>query len=67
VGHEEAINDTITMIKATGFSIKVEDNLLDYLSCNIIFDDQRKKAWLGQPHLIKNLEKKFGDLVAGLQ
>jgi hypothetical protein len=67
VGHEEAINDTIAKMKASGFSVKVEDNLSDYLSCNIAFDAQRKKAWLGQPHLIKNLERKFGELVAGMQ
>ena len=26
----------------------------------------RTKAWLGQPHLIKKLKKKFGDLVKHL-
>jgi hypothetical protein len=67
VGHEEAINDTIAQMKTKGFGVKVEDNLSDYLSCNIAFNDQKTKAWLGQPHLIKNLEKKFGELVTGLQ
>jgi hypothetical protein len=36
----------------------------DYLSCNIILDKDNKKEWLGQPHLTKNLENKFGQLVA---
>jgi hypothetical protein len=66
-GHEEAIDDTITKIKAAGFSVKVEDDLKDYLSCNIAFNKQQKKAWLGQSHLIKNLVKKFGELVTGMQ
>ena len=47
--------------------MKVEDDLSNYLSCKIIFDKEKKKAWLGQPHLIKNLETKFGASVNGLQ
>jgi hypothetical protein len=45
----------------------VEDSLADYLSCNILFDKDKTKAWLGQPHLIKKLEKRFGEAVASLQ
>ena len=37
--------------------------LQDYLSCEIKFSDDKKRVWLGQPHLIKNLENKFGGLV----
>jgi hypothetical protein len=66
-GHKDAIVDMIQQLKVSGFDIKVEDNLMDYLSCNIIFDKGKMKAWLGQPHLIKNLEKKFGELIANLQ
>ena len=66
-GHKEAINETIDQLIQSGFGVKVEDNLMDYLSCNIVFDKDKKKAWLGQPHLIKNLEQKFGELVANLQ
>ncbi len=65
-GHK-VIDDTITKIKAAGFSVKVEDGLKDYLSCNIAFNKQQKKAWLGQSHLIKNLVQKFGELVTGMQ
>jgi hypothetical protein len=66
-GHEAAIEQTIKQLKESGFGVKVEDNLNDYLSCNIVFDKLKTKAWLGQPHLIKNLEQKFGELVASLQ
>jgi hypothetical protein len=66
-GHEAAIDETISQLKASGFGIKVEDNLTDYLSCNIVFDKKKTKAWLGQPHLIKNLDEKFGKLVDNLQ
>ena len=47
--------------------LKVFDKLTDYLSCEIVLSEDRKKAWIGQPHLISNLEKKFGDKVKNLR
>ncbi len=41
--------------------------LEDYLSCEIIFLKGGHSACLGQPHLIKKLEKKFGDPVKKLR
>ena len=35
----------------------------DYLSCKIKISNNKKCTWLGQPHLIKNLEHKFGGLI----
>lgn len=67
VGHEAAINDTIKKIVASGFEVKVEESLADYLSCNILSNKDKTRAWLGQPHLIKSLEKKFVDAVTSLQ
>jgi hypothetical protein len=67
VGHEEAINEIIELIKKHGLKIKVQDKLTDYLSCNILFNQNNKSiAWLGQPHLIKNIERKFGSSVETL-
>ena len=43
------------------------DGLQDYLSCEIKISDNKKHAWLGQPHLIKNLESNFGRLVNKVQ
>ena len=43
------------------------DKLTDYLSCEIVLSEDRKKAWIGQPHLISNLDKKFGDKVKNLR
>jgi hypothetical protein len=59
----------MTKIIVNGFDVKVEDNLTDYLSCNILllFNKNKTKAWLGQPHLIKNLEKKYGKAVKSVQ
>jgi hypothetical protein len=61
-GDEPALDDSIIGLRKY-FKIKVVDDLRDYLSCEIIFNADKSKAWLGQPHLIKNLENKFGDLV----
>ncbi len=35
VGNPEAIEDTIEQLKKNGFVVKVEDDLKDYLSCEI--------------------------------
>ena len=66
VGHKKAVDRTITQLREEGLVLKVEDNLHDYLSCDICFPQDRKRAWLGQPHLISNLAKTFGDEVKGL-
>ena len=36
----------------------------DYLDVQIVQSDDCKKAWLGQPTIIKSLEKQFGEKVA---
>jgi hypothetical protein len=65
-GDESALDDSIIGLRKH-FKIKVVDDLTDYLSCEIRFNKDKTKAWLGQPHLVKNLEKKFGDLVKSSQ
>ena len=64
VGDTEGINHLCERLQqetdtVEAFSITTEDNTSDYLSCEVVFSDDRKKAWLGQPHLIKNLMSKF--------
>jgi hypothetical protein len=36
----------------------VDKDLTNYLSCQIVFSEE-KQAWIGQPYLIKNLQNKF--------
>ena len=43
------------------------EGLQDYLSCEIKFSKYKKRAWLWQPHLIKNIKKKFGELIWDVQ
>ncbi len=67
IGDEKAIDHTIKALKKAGLVLKVYDSLEDYLSCEIKFSKNGHSAWLGQPHLIKKLENKFGDQVMKLQ
>jgi len=39
----------------------------DYLSCEVKFNEDKTRAWLGQPHMIKKIEKVFGEKVARLR
>jgi len=54
-------------LKRRGLTVKVSDKLTDYLSCSIKFSDDRKIAWIGQPHLIAKLRDKFGHLIRNMQ
>ena len=46
--------------------MKVEENTKDYLSCEILINKGRTKAWIGQPHLCKKIAQTFGDMVKKL-
>jgi hypothetical protein len=43
--------------------LKIEETLSDYLSCEILFNKDWTKIWIGQPHMIKKIEKTFGEMV----
>lgn len=66
IGTTTALNDTIDCIKKSGLNVTVQRNIKDYLSCKILFDEHMTKAWFGQPHLTKKLQKTFGTLVKGM-
>ena len=48
-------NGQVLGIEMEGLKLKVEYNTKDYLSCEILFNEKKKKAWLGQPHLMKKI------------
>jgi len=47
--------------------VKVFDKLMDYLICSIKFSKDKKRVWIGQPHLIAKLREKFGYLFNKMQ
>ena len=63
VGTDAALMKLISDLQFHGFKLKVEDKPTDYLSCEIIFNNDKTCAWLGQPHLLKKMEASFSDFV----
>ena len=63
IGKEEAIDDAIKVLQGH-FQVKDPTSLEDYLFVQIVQSDDGKKTWLGQPIIIKSLEKQFGEKVA---
>ena len=63
IGKEEAIDDAIKVLQGH-FQVKDPTSLEDYLGVQIVQSDDSKKAWLGQPTIIKSLEKQLGERVA---
>jgi hypothetical protein len=59
IGKRDGIDDLIVDLKTSGFNLKVENDLTDYLSCQLIENAESKEIWILQPHLINNLEAKF--------
>ena len=58
VGNIKAINGAITALKDNGVVLKVMEEIHDFLSHEIKFSKDKKRALSGQPHLIKNMDNK---------
>jgi hypothetical protein len=63
VGKQDQIQEAIQGLKASGFNLKVESSLKDYLSFRVIEDLESNSILILKPHLINNLEAKFGQEV----
>ena len=63
LGKMAEIRKFFEQLRATGMKITTEESMNDYLSCEVKFSNDGKRGWLGQPHLIKSLEKSFGEEV----
>jgi hypothetical protein len=63
IGKRDKIDELIVELKTSGFNLKVENNLTDYLSCQLIENAESKEILILQPRLINNSEAKFGDEV----
>ena len=56
VGKREAVSEAIQVLQQS-FEVKPPTTLEDYLGVQVIKSKTGKKAWLGQPNIIKILEK----------
>jgi hypothetical protein len=67
IATEEAIEEVINVLKGHNFGLKVEYILTEKVSHKTIKQRDKGKVWIMQPHLIDNLEKKFGEEVSTMQ
>jgi hypothetical protein len=63
MGKDKQISKLIVDLKVQGFKLKVENNLMDYLSCRVVENKEKNEILILQPHLINNLVEKFGNEV----
>ena len=63
IGYIEITDKVITTLKECGLVLDVMEGLQDYLSFEVKFSKDKKRAWLGQPHLIKNLMLKLFETI----
>ncbi|CAJ1934699.1 unnamed protein product, partial [Cylindrotheca closterium] len=66
IGKPEALELVEAKLKEKGLTLKTEKTLKDYLSCDVSFNEDRTKAVLRQPHLLKTLEEDFGEMVRNM-
>jgi hypothetical protein len=66
IGDEKAIRAVVEEIPKHGLAVTVTENMDDYLSCQVIVNKDKTKAWVGQPHMVKKIISKFKDLISNL-
>ena len=66
VENTEAVNEAIQILQQP-FEVKSPTTLEDYLGVQVIKSKNGEKVWLGQPTIIKSLEKMFDEDVKTLQ
>jgi hypothetical protein len=67
IGDEKAIRAVVEEIPKHGLAVTVTENMDDYLSCQVLMNKDKTKAWVGQPHMVKKIINTFEDEVKGLQ
>ncbi len=63
VGNKPALRQFFDQLREKSLELKVTEDMEDYLSCQVLFSKDKKKAWLGQPHMVKKILSSFGKLV----
>ena len=61
VGNHEATDEAIEILQKYGLGFTVVEGLQNYFFCGVKFSMDKKIGWLGQPHIMECLEKKFGE------
>ena len=64
IGKKAELLKFFEQLRAVKIKITVEESMGDYLSCEVRFNKDMTKAWLGQPHMIKKIDQTFGKTVS---
>jgi len=67
IGKQQETDKFLEEFKKSEFKFTLEEDLNDYLSCNIQMDPETVTGWIGQPHMVKKIEKTFGKELANMQ
>ena len=67
IGEEDEILQFIKQVEKQGLKVTTESEVSDYLSCEVLLNQKKGKGWIEQPHILKKLEKTFGEKVKGMQ
>jgi hypothetical protein len=61
VGNPLALRKVCKQVIEEGLEITIEKELTDHLSCEIKFNKDTTKAWIGQPLMVRKIETMFGE------
>ena len=57
VGNHKTLDKVARLCQENGLVLKVIDRLQNYLSCEVRFSQDKKKAWQGQPYMFEGWKK----------
>jgi len=61
IDNKTTIQKTVEQLK-NEFNVMVKEETRDYLGCEVLTSENKRVGWIGQPHLHKNLQQRFGTL-----
>jgi len=67
IGKRQETDRFLEEFKKNEFKFTLEEDSNDHLSCDILMDPETATGWIGQPHVVKKIEKTFRKEVANMQ
>ena len=65
IGKESSVSNLLEELKKYEFNLKIEKNVVEYLSCYIVETKNEGKLTMIQPHLLTRLTQKFEEEIKG--
>jgi hypothetical protein len=63
IGSDASLDDLVAKLDANNLLINVELDTKDYLGCELLVDKKKKRAWLGQQHIVKKMLMWFANIL----